>query len=317
MDGKKKIGALIASVGLIGILLVSMLGFGASPMALPENLQPTGKVPGTDIPGVVYTGDYIRIGLNKGGTFGVGKAEVNPGTGFQYPIGPQYESLAIWWWGEGYSVSYKVSKAGVWVDKVAYWWPDLGWPPPAASGIVPVSATELRNDDNRAEYSVKVQTVDKALNMTFRFFFPKDQKYVLLETTITNNGAAGVRDVVYKRIVDWDIQQYTGNTWTNDAHSAYASYWNATEERNFEMSVSGYSRNTALWDPILGYVDLYAWDDMATRGPGSVDIQSHNLPLSFDGCAAIYYDVGWVNARESKYTVTVYQAGWNWAAPPA
>jgi len=326
MEKRKKSTYMIVAFGLLSVLLASLavqtlssdvlVGPSASPQK-PAGVAPA--TPATAIPGVIYTGTYIRIGLNNGGTFGVSTTTppTNPGVGFQFPIGPQYESLAIWWWGEGYVLNYKVLVSGVWQDRVAYWWPDLGWPPPAGSRIVPIYAKQTRNDNNRAIWEVKVQTVDKVLNVTFVFSFPKPQKYVLLETTIKNTGAMGkVRDLLYKRIVDWDIHQDTGNMWTSDSHAAYASYYNATLGATYVMSVAGYTP-TVLTN-IPAYVDLYAWEDIPGRPPGSADIQTHHAALLTDGNAGIYYDLGGdLSSGSSKKVVTVYQAGWNWLTGPA
>jgi len=325
MERKKKASALVVAFGLLGVLLVSIVVQMLSPDAmakLPESSQAASLAPPTPIPGVTYTGMYIRIGLNDGGTFGWTPTVVpygTPGTGFQFPIGAQYESLAIYWWGEGYVVAYKVKTAKGWVDNIAFWWPELGWPPPAVSRIVPVYAKQLRNDTNRAIREVRVQTVDKVLNITFKFSFPKPQKYVLLETKITNNGVMGeVRDVLYKRIVDWDVHKSIMNMWTNDAHAAYATFYNRTLDRYIEMSVSGYT--SAKLTNAVSYVDLFAWDDIqvslidtkvTTRHPGTMDIQSHNMVLPGDGNAAVYYDLGNMAARTTKAVITVYQAGWH------
>jgi len=316
MERYRKIVLSLVSVGLVGALTLSLFGLGSQPIstsvfALPESPQSSeSALPVLALPpGVTYTGLYIKIGVNKGGTFCVAD-----GTGFQFPIGPAYESLAIGWWGEGYDIAYKVWNATTkkWVDKIAYWQPSSGWPPPVASRIVPVYAVQRRNDANRAIYEVRVQTVDKVLNVTFKFSFPKPQKYVLLETKITNTGALGtVRDVLYKRIVDWDVHgNAVDNRWTNDAHAAYASYFNSTSNKWFTMSVAGYTP-TALENEV-SYVDLYAWDDYTKRDPGEMDIQSHDQPLWGDGNAAVYYDLGNIASGATKTVVTVYQAGWHY-----
>jgi len=313
MERKKKTSVFLVAVGLLGVLLVSLFGIGSQPIsalpASPQSSESASLVPPNPIPGVIYTGKYIKIGVNNGGTFGVWTATL-PATGFQFPIGPLYESLAVATWAEGYLIAYKVQRGTIWVDNRAYWWPDLGWPPPAASRIVPIYAKQVRNDDNRAIWEVRVQTVDKVLNVTFKFSFPKPQKYVLLETKITNTGVMGsVRDVLYKRIVDWDIHGYLGNQWSSDAHAAYASWFNATAKSWIEMSVAGYTK-TAIENQV-SYVDLYAWDDYYTRDPGKYDIQSHDQPLYGDGNAAVYYDLGTISKGVTKPVMTVYQAGWH------
>jgi len=325
MESRKKTLVSFATI-LAGILLVSIsshslfAGFTNSPFLTPQS-GTLSEITPTPIPGNVYTGMYIRIGVNWGGTFGVGNGTDGFGVGFQYPIGNQFESLAIWWWGEGYVIFYKtLSPTGVWVDNKAYWWPSLGWPPPPFCRMVHVAHGQYMNDDNRAIYWSQMKTIDGALTLTFVFSFPKHQKYVLLQTVITNNFGTKLRDVLYKRIVDWDVHQAVANLWTNDAHAAYASYFNQSLNKEIVLSVAGYTNPTATLGNLIGYVDLVAWDDIrawntttwdTTRDPGKMDIQSHNKPLLIDGNAAIYYDLWDLNPRETRNVWTVYQAGWN------
>jgi hypothetical protein len=325
MESKKKILPVCATV-LSAVLLASMIGLRFASSTTPAG--PTFQSPSiegtpTPIPGNVYTGMYLRIGVNWGGTFGVGNGTDGLGVGFQYPIGNQFESLAIWWWGEGYAIFYKTQNpTGAWTDNKAYWWPSLGWPPPAFCRLIPVTYGQYMDDDNRAVVYSRMKTIDGALTLTFAFSFPKAQKYVLLQTIITNNLGSKVRDVLYKRIVDWDIHQQTMNYWTNDAHAAYASWFNANLTRWIVLSVAGYSNPTATLGDLLGYVDLSAWDDIdawgngtTTRDPGKADIQSHDRPLFIDANAAIYYDLWDLSAYETRNVWTVYQAGWNVQAP--
>jgi len=309
---------LLASSALITVMIVAVVSAHLAPTSiqLSANAQSESALFGTPtaIPGLIRTGTYIRIGVNKGGTFGVGNGTDRFGVGFQYPIGNQFESLAIFWWGEGYAIFYKTQTAsGGWVDNRAFWWPSMGWPPPPACRLRPVNFTSVRNDPNRAIIKASLRTIDGALMLNFTFSFPKPQKYVLLETKIINLGAKGLlRDVLYKRIVDWDIHLATVNSWTSDSHSAYASYYNRTLGKVIELSASGYTP-TGL-ENLPAYVDLMAWDDIGPpprRGPGEWDIQSHNAVLYFDGNAAIYYDLGEMNRDTIKDVYTVYQAGWN------
>jgi len=266
----------------------------------------------------------LRIGINRGGTFGVGNGTDGFGVGFQYPIGNQFESLAWAWWGEGYVFAYKVLMPdGIWNDRIAYWWPSLGWPPPAFCRMVHVANGEYMDDHNRAVFWSQMMTADKVLTLTFAFSFPKHQKYVLLQTVIQNNLNAKVRDVLYKRIVDWDIHgpmMMEVNQWTNDAHAAYASIFNPELQQRVVLSVAGYTNPTPTLSDLVGYVDLWAWDDIdawghpttnTTRDPGKFDWQSHDNPLMIDGNAAIYYDLWDLNARETRNVWTVYQAGWH------
>ena len=314
------------SIVVIATLLISsfatILLSSPEASALKANYQDGSSAPPTAIPGVTFTGKYIQIGLNKGGTFGWGN-RTDPGTGFQFPIGPQHESLAIYWWGEGYVFFYKVQDAsGQWVDNVAYWWPELGWPIPAACNLKYVNSAVRRDDHQGAIFVATLRTLDDLLEFRFRFWFPKEQKYVIMDTVVTNIGKRTVRDILYKRIVDWDIHQDTYNLWTSDSHSAYAHYLNQSLGMNIEMSVTGYG--TPLFGPsnLPAYTDLYAWDDATLtppmRDPGRYDVQSHEDSLSFDGAAAIYFDMGQLGPTHNKKVALVYQAGWydpGWVLP--
>jgi hypothetical protein len=293
-----------------------------SPDPTPQDVETSGTP--TQVPGIIYRGQYIRIGLNKGGTFGVNQSRRL--VGFQYPIGRQFESLAWAWWGEGYVIAYKIFDGENWVDNIAYWWPSLGWLPPPFCRMQYVGSDQHMNDSNRAVFWSKMRTIDGALTLTFAFNFPKHQKYVLLETFIQNSMDAPLKDVLYKRIVDWDIHGPFGfgetNYWTNDAHAAYASLFNPELYRWIVMSVAGYA-NPKLLSDYVGYVDLYAWDDIdawggyrTTRWPGELDWQSHHETLWIDGNAAIYYDLWDMRPGESKHVWTVYQAGWHEDSPP-
>lgn len=327
---KKKIlaGLTMVAVGILLVSLTSQALFTATTSfnQAQQSASPAGTP--TPIPGVIYTGMYLRIGINKGGTFGTGNGTDGFGVGFQYPIGNRYESLAWAWWGEGYVIAYKVWDGTAWDDRIAYWWPSLGWPPPAFCRMQYINSGEYMNDDNRAVFWSQMKTVDRALTLTFAFSFPKHQKYVLLQTVITNNLHNKLRDVLYKRIVDWDIHgpmMLTEiNHWTNDAHAAYASLFNPELQRWIVMSVAGYTNPTPTLGDLVGYVDLWAWDDIdawgspttnTTRHPGEMDIQSHDRPLVIDGNAGIYYDLWDLNAGETRNVWTVYQAGWNEETP--
>lgn len=332
MEKKKKTKiafSFSASIALIAIIAISSLLLplhsvsSFSPQSVKTQAAPT------IIPGWIFQGMYLRTGINYGGTIGVGQAD--PGTGFQFPIGPGFESLAIWWWGEGYVVCYKIlSPTGIWVDNVAYWWPSLGiypngaLPPPWGSGqppafcnIVIVNNMLILDDNNTAHVRTVVQTLDGVLEITFDWEFPKQQAYLKLMTTIKNLSNQQVRDVLYKRIVDWDIWWNVLNDWTCDCHAAFASlYINATT--TICMSVTGWGYHETLSPGPAAYVDLYAWDDIkttpasttpTTRHPGTKLIQTHNSPdLAMDYNAALYYEIGDLWGKVKRSVLTVYQA---------
>src|SRR5512132_2070052 len=110
---------------LVGLSLVGLLSVsGLRPCAVTA-------APPTDIPGRICRGQHLVVGMNEGGGFGVGKENGANWAGFQFPPGPVHESLAIFFWGEGWKVSYKFREGTKVVDTTAWWQPEVGWPPPA------------------------------------------------------------------------------------------------------------------------------------------------------------------------------------------
>lgn len=272
--------------------------------AMHERQKSLPTVAPAAISGWTFTGTYLRIGINDAGSF------IDPRTnvGWEYPIGAPNECLAVAWLGEGYVIAYKVWKNATWVDNVAYFQPSYG-----LVNLKQYWKVLMRNDANFAVVRIIMQTTDNQLRLVFEFRFPKDQKYVELRTGINNIGSGSVRDVLYKRIVDWDIHRTISNHWTSDSHAAYASYYNETTACWYFMTVSGEN----VWAPrkYVSYADLYAWDDDSARIP-SLSIQSDER-IWFDGCAGIYYDFegewarGWIGN-----VFTVYQAAENPYIPP-
>lgn len=276
--------------------------------------------PLTHIPGVIFQGDYLRIGINDAGTLGVtnmtSPQPLDPGVGFQsvsdIPFAfPSTESAAIWWWGEGYNIAYKELEKGKWVDTVAYWQPGYGYPPGTLTNIVPVSQKTIIDDEQKAVREIVVMTTDKKLQMTFTFTFLKQYPELNLETTIKNVGTDKVRDVVYKRIVDWDVCTDVLNDWASTGHEAYA--WDQClvndETMMVQLTIAGHdgeSERPHTSMPIVNYVDLWAWDDQTVRSPNDV-IQSF-VPIFGDNNAAIYYKIGELKQQESKTVYTVYQS---------
>jgi len=260
MDIKKTVPLATATI-LALIIAISFFFYGFSSdvalAALHDRQTSVASVEPTAISGWTFTGTYLKIGINDAGSF------IDPRTlvGWEYPIGTPNECLAYAWLGEGYVIAYKIWDGKKWVDNVAYF--QLGY------GLVNLKqlwAVIKRNDDNFAVVRITMQTTDNQLRLVFEFRFPKDQKYVELRTGINNVGNSSVRDVLYKRIVDWDIHRDTGNYWTSDSHSAYASHYNETTGYWYFMTVSG----DTVWAPrrCVSYADLYAWDDDSVRRPG-------------------------------------------------
>ncbi|MDP2752960.1 MAG: hypothetical protein Q8P40_01000 [Nitrospirota bacterium] len=324
---------------LLVAVAIGILCAGIATAAVPDDLQQQKKA-GTlgvpnPVPGDMFSGNYLRIGINNAGTLGItnGSNTGDPGVGFQSvndtPFQfPSTESAAIWWWGEGYNIAYKLPGL---VDRVAYWQPGYGYPPGASSNISLVSSNVIINDRQKAVKEVVVRTRDNNLRMTFTFTFLKDYPELNLETTITNTGRVTLRDIVYKRIIDWDVCTDTYNNWTSTAEEAYAwGYCKALKEfpplynNMVQVTIAGNKgvftngkltvddsvlMSFPLFDrplPIVNYVDLYAWDDHTVRKPMNV-LQSF-VPVRGDYDAGVYYKIGELNPKKSKTVYTVYQS---------
>lgn len=318
----KKIYIAATAAVALGILLVSSLV-----MATPGSPQQGGAgiaATATCIPGEIFEGDYLRIGINNGGTLGVtngtnpGTCMGDPGVGFQSvndtPFkSPSTESLAWELWGEGYKIAYKEGekKPKMLVDTVAYWQPNFEYPPPPETNIVPVSEKLIIDDEEMAVKEIEVMTKDKKLLITFKFTFLKEYPELNLETTIKNVGNKPLRDVVYTRIIDWDVCADITNSWASTAQEAYA--WNACSGLEFspivQLTAAGhdgdFKKDIPL--PLVNYVDLYAWDDMTVRSPMDV-FQSFVPRTNFDGNAGIYYKIGELKQQQSKTVYLVYQS---------
>jgi hypothetical protein len=297
--------AILLSVVLLGSYVFS---------AAPKNEVPSAQMtatggyggPPTDIPGWIFKGRYIKVGINKMGTLGVGEEGADPGVGFQFPIGQQYESLAIWWWGEGFKLAYKAWTKDGWTDRIAYYQPAMGYPAPSSSNLRLIRSWIIHNDVQKAVVKSELWTLDYNLRIVLTWTFMKDYTNVFLDTKIENMGFAEIRDVVYTRVVDWDIHQHTGgNIWFSDANSAWAKQWNPELGDFVVCGVSG--------SPHVEDIDLYAWDDWTKPFLGDRIIKDFQAPVG-DYCAGIYYYIDHqFMPNEIEIVRTVYNAG---SAPP-
>uniref|UniRef100_A0A6M3M7G3 Uncharacterized protein n=1 Tax=viral metagenome TaxID=1070528 RepID=A0A6M3M7G3_9ZZZZ len=336
----RKIRTVAVAIGMLGILLAFAMATAAIPSVSQQPQQDKidksaigeAGISSTLIPGEIFTGDYLRIGINNAGSLGVGDIFKNPGVGFQWagtvPYNPiTTESAAIWFWGEGYKIAYKEREGKTLVDTVAWYQPSLGgFPPAPETNIVPVSEKLLIDDKQKAVKEIKVKTKDNKLLITFLFTFLKQYPELNLETTIKNTGKVPVRDVVYTRIVDWDVCTDTYNNWASTGHEAYA--WGQCDalknplpivnNKIVQLTIAGHDGAFKKFDlsakfdllglplPVVNYVDLNAWDDMEIRSPGEV-VQSF-VPILGDYNAGVYYKIGELKPRESKTVYTVYQS---------
>jgi len=297
---------LVVSLAMLAPLLVAgslmlRLTVGAAPSKNTQEATPT------NIPGFISAGDYIQVGINYMGTLGVGPSATDPGMGFSFPKGPKYECLAAWWWGQGFLVAYRTLEAGVWKDNVAYWQPSYGYPAPASCNLKAFKAPIIiRNDADAFELKCFVITTDSRLLITRHWFFDKHQPSIVVYTTITNLWGE-LRDVMFKELVDWDVHTNTvDNKWVSHANSAWASYYNATLGYTVVAGVAGYAitPQAAVYN-----IDLYEWDSMDLRSPGSYIVKSFE-PITGDYMAGLYFEIGNRMLPNDAVTIkTVFTAG--------
>lgn len=274
--------------------------------------------PPTPIPGEICQGKHLVIGVNDGGGFGVGQENTAKWAGFQFPPGPQHESLAIFFWGEGWKISYKERERDKIVDTTAWWQPSVGWPPPTANRFLPISATTLRNDDQACVREVVVQTSDKKLQLTFVFTFRKAYPSVIVSTTVENISRQEIFDIIYARAADYDVHQNTSNGWTSNDNAVFACGNNPTKGTPLVvMSIAGYVDEECQRDVQVFYSEEFAWDDFAfpgIRGPGNVVVKNRE-PSVRDGFGAVHYHLGVLRRREAKKVYTVYSAAFTDKCP--
>jgi hypothetical protein len=276
------------------------VGFLAPASALAETLNDNPEFADTaraaSMPGVICSGDLLTIGLNEGGSF------IFDGTGFRFPADdPANESLAVAFFGEGWKISYKELEDGAVVDTTAYFQPDLGF-----GNAEPVSAKLLRDDDQECLYEAVVRTTDGKLVLKFTFQFRKAYPSVVLTTEVRSRHRREVFDIIYARLVDWDVNNDTFNHWTSDSNAAYACEGTTT------AGVAGFDidkvKHSGQETPRILYADEYSWDDHTIRGPG-LDVRKNRVPTEEDSNAGIHYKLHSLKKSQSVSVYTLYFAG--------
>jgi hypothetical protein len=225
--------------------------------------------------------------------------------GFQYPIGYEYESLAVGWWGDGWSVFYGDDSAG--------FSPSDG-PWGTIEDVSPTVSTIPTRDGYT--HIISMTTDDGKLQLTFKYRFFKNSKFVALAMFIKNVGDATIADLEVKRIVDWDVwQPYIGD---------YYNYWGKDDVRRLRLNLAVAFINSSImpgipsvytgfasWEKPTNY-DLY-WDDYYSRGiywPVKANLTSNGKATYLDdGCVVYQWLLGQLNPGETKVIHMVYAAG--------
>ncbi len=248
--------------------------------------------------GDYFTGTYLRIGVNDYGALGIQDATVGS-VGFQYPIGSGYESLAVGWWGDGWSVFYGANSAGFSPD-------DDPWG--TLTGVTPLTSWTIWN--NTVIHVTRMTTNDGVLGITIKTMFPLDSKFVVQEITIENLGADTITDLEFKKITDWDV-------W-----SSFTNYWGLDSIRHPELNLAVAFVNTTIASgtaymglavmPDPTGVDL-DWDDYYSRGLPSPTVYyiraDGTAEAAFDGAVVFDWYLGTLAPGQSRTLYTVFASG--------
>ncbi len=250
----------------------------------------------TAIPGNIFTGNYLKVGLSNGGTIGVIDNN-NERTSLQSSIyGSDTDSI----YSDGYNIAYQKGTT----NKVSYWDRLKGYPAPPSSNINIISNNILANDNEKVVKKTVVKTTDGSLMMNFTFTFLKRYSNINLDTIITNIGTTTLNNIVYKREVDVDVCRDSNNAWISDSNSAFARM------PDYYIIVQSYCSEKKPRITIAGigpvsYVDLIR-DDRYSIGTGNT-LQDRIFVIG-DYAALIHYNIGALSPKQSKTVTTSYQA---------
>lgn len=266
--------------------------------------------------GHVFAGSQIRVGLNDYGVLGVAH-ESEGDVGFQYPKGNQYESLATGWWGDGWSVFYGENSAG--------FSPDDG-PWGTIEDVLPTKS--FTYDKYGMIKTCVIKTNDDQLEITFKFRFMYDKKFLILVMFIKNVGTTTITDLEVKKIVDWDVWKPTlgdyDNFWGMDnirrpTMNLAVAFINSSVFGGGELEL-GIASIDSIGSVYLGFASREKptnydldWDDYYDRGifdPYQVSISyKGTTPAFFDGCLVYQWLLGSLKPGETKVLHFVYAAG--------
>jgi len=155
--------------------------------------------------GSVFTGKYLRVGINNYGALGIDDSELGL-VGFQYPIG--FDSITPGWVGDGWAVFYGERALGFSAD-------DELWG--NESNIVPTIKTQTLKDGYLR--TITMNTDDSQLQLTFKFRTYTDKKFLVVIAFIKNTGESTITDLEFKKNVDWDVLSFDWETdyWGEDS----------------------------------------------------------------------------------------------------
>jgi subtilisin family serine protease len=248
-----------------------------SPVNVPAALRaPTRNrtSPSTGAPVIQseYGGTNLHFGITPYG-------EIMP---FQFP--PGIEHLRVGSFIAGYTVSYLVSG----LERTWYTAYESHF------GIVPLSYTELENSPARLVVEVLTGTQDGLLLIRRRFTFPRDKKYIRIETQLEAQGTP-LTGLIFKEHADWDMDgDFDDDTWDYD--------------RRRNMVYAFDNHYAAIGSPDTpAYMDIFGWDDYTTR---NTVVNFPNGPvMGLDGLEVLHFDLGPLGGTQTARVSAAYGAG--------
>ena len=282
---------------IITILLTITILSAPLLMATP-NLTP--KIAQAYYNGTIYNNSIILVGLNDYGVLGVYNTTIGS-VGIQYPIGSNYESVAVGWWGDGWSIFYNASSAGFSPS-------DDPWG--TLVGVTPTVSINMTGDG--LLFTTLMTTNDSLVQITIKILVPNNSQYLVKWFKITNIGNTTLSNVEIKNIVDWDV-------W--EPLVGYDDYWGLDSIRRPELHLAVAFVNTSIapGTAYFGYATLEAptavdlnWDDYTVRGitaPTIAYIQPNGTTnLYIDGAVVYDWQIGDLKPGESYTIHMVYAA---------
>jgi len=226
------------------------------------------------------TGSYIKLGIDSLGFI----ADYDLGYGLQYPIGTEH--LAIGWWGDGYGVGY---------DSSHWYFASASY---SNNGFNFISETDLSTTDDYIVEDVS-QTNDGKIQVTHKYIFPKDKKFIILTVKIKNISNSVLNNIRYKKITDWDMD--------GTYHYDYYDYLMNSDGLPIMMAWETHYAGLALAPGTTAtYIDG-DWDSYWEYGVyiSNSDPEGANI----DGAAVFIFDIPSLNPNEEKTYTMFYLLG--------
>jgi len=254
--------------------------------------------------GSVFTGRYLRVGINNYGALGIYDSELGD-VGFQYPIGGGYDAITPGWVGDAWAVFYGESELGFSTS-------DSLWG--NSSNITPTISTQTLSDGYLR--TITMRTDDGQLQLTFKFRTYTDKKFLIVVAFIKNVGEGTITDLEFKKNVDWDVWYNFGNYWGEDrirkpAFNLAVAFNNATNMEGGGQVYVGFAsfEKPTSYDLDWGGEYDYYYRGMPAHPWQPVISSAGKSSWQNDGAAVYDWYLGTLSPGQTKAIHMVYAAG--------